>query len=394
MKKNEIHTGNGLMSEHQFRELSKVHALHCISIYIPTHRAGQEVDAGQGQSRLRNSIKELKKILQRLGLKENEINQQLAPLKRLLEDLHFWRNQSDGLAIYLHGGQLQHFTLPIHFKDHVYVADHFYLKPVIPFFNDDGRFYILALSLQHAKLFECSRHTVTEVNIVDLVPERLEDVVGYDYQEKSLQQRSGQGGEAGVMFHGQGAGKEDAQQEAEKFFRAVDAGLMKIIQQDDVPLILACVDHHYPVYREITAYPNLFEGHLSGNPEQVDPVLLHEEAWMLVEDYFRQQRKKKTNEFRDLSASGRTASSLIDIIPASFDGRVDTLFICQGKDRYGRYEQEKRLVIVDEDPGESYHASLYNMAAVNTLKNSGRVYLSEPGHMPLEDTEINALMRY
>jgi hypothetical protein len=313
---------------------------------------------------------------------------------RLLDDVHFWRNQSDGLAIFLQGEEMQYYTLPIYFEEYVYVADHYYLTPVIPFFNDDGKFFILALSLQHAKFYECSRHAITEVYIVDLVPERMEDVVGYDYQEKSLQHRSGQGGEAGAMFHGQGAGKDDSQQETEKFFRAVDAGLMKLIRKDDAPLILTCVDHHYPVYEGNTAYQNLFEGHISGNPEHSDPMMLHEKAWMLVEDYFRQTRKMKTNDFRDLSTSGRTASSLIDIIPASVDGRVDTMFICRGKDRYGRYDQEKRLVIVDKDPGELYQTSLYNMAAVNTLRNGGRVYLSDPDHMPLKDTDINALMRY
>jgi hypothetical protein len=85
---------------------------------------------------------------------------------------------------------------------------------------------------------------------------------------------------------------------------------------------------------------------------------------------------------------------LIDIIPASVEGRVDTLFICQGKDQYGRYDQEKREVIVDEDPGKLYRASLYNMAAVNTLRNGGWVYLSAPGDMPLKNTNMNALMRY
>lgn len=394
MKKKQNNTENGLMSEKQFRELSKVHGVNCISIYLPTHRAGEEVDTGQGQSRLKNSMKELTNILQRLGLKENGINRQLAPLSRLLDDTHFWRNQSDGLAIFLHGEELEYFTLPIHFKEYVYVADHFYLKPVIPLFNDDGKFFLLALSLKQAKFYECSRHAITEVYIVDLVPEKLEDAVGYDFQEKSLQHRSGQGGEAGAMFHGQGAGKDDKQQEIEKFFRAVDAGLMKLIQAEDAPLVLACVDHYYPVYKKITEYSNLFEGHISGNPDLEDPILLHEKAWLLVQDYFRLQRKNKIKDFLDLSASERTSSELIDIIPATIDGRVDTLFISEGKDRYGQYDQEKRMVIVDEDPGALYRASLYNMAAVHTVRNGGLVYLTEGEDMPLKDTDINALMRY
>ncbi len=385
---------NGLMSVMQFRELSRVHDIHCISIYIPTFRAGEEVDTGQGQSRLKNSMKELKEILSRLVLKENEIISLMAPLNRLLDDQHFWRNQSDGLAIFLQGEELKCFTLPVHFEEHVYLADHFYLKPVIPFFNDNGKFFLLALSLNQAKFFECSRHSITEVFIADLVPDKLEDAVGYDFQEKSLQHRSGQGGKAGAMFHGQGEGKDDKQQEIGKFFRSVDAGLMKLIQEENAPLILACVDSHAPVYKEITRYNNLFDKHISGNPDQEDPILLHEKAWLLVQDYFRQERKNKTKDFQDLSAGYRTSSKLADIIPASVEGRVDTLFLAKGNDQFGSYDPEERLVIVGEDPGQFHRVSLFNMAAVHSIRNGGRVYLAEPEEMPLEDTDINALMRY
>lgn len=382
------------MSEMQFRQLSKVQDIQCISIYLPTSRAGEEVDTGQGQSRLKNSMKELTEILRRSGLKENRIISRMAPLNRLLDDQHFWRNQSDGLAIYLQGEELNCFTLPIHFKEHVYLADHFYLKPVIPFFNDDGKFLLFALSLKQVKFFECSRHFITEVFIADLVPAKLEDAVGYDFQEKSLQHRSGQGGQVGAMFHGQGAGKDDKQQEIEKFFRAVDAGLMKLIQEENAPLILACVDSHLPVYKKVTGYNNLFDRHIAGNPDQEDPKLLHEKAWLLLEDHFKQERKSKARDFKDLSAGHRTSSKLKDIIPATVEGRVDTLFLAKGKDQFGRYDPEKRLVLVDEDPGQLYHASLYNMAAVHSIRNGGRVYLTEPEKMPLKDTDINALMRY
>ena len=133
---------------------------------------------------------------------------------------------------------------------------------------------------------------ITEVYVEDLVPEKLEEVVGYDFQHKSLQFRSGQGGSAGAMFHGQGAGKDDKDAEVEKFFRAVDKGLMKLIKDENAPLILACVDHYQPIYAKITDYPNLFHQNIGGNHEETDPLLLHEMAWSLVEGYFQQQRKK------------------------------------------------------------------------------------------------------
>ena len=68
MKDREKNQGIEMMSEKQFRKLSGVHGTHCISIYIPTQRAGEEVDSGQGQLRLKNQLKKLRGILQGLGL--------------------------------------------------------------------------------------------------------------------------------------------------------------------------------------------------------------------------------------------------------------------------------------------------------------------------------------
>ncbi|MFO7932750.1 MAG: hypothetical protein R6U78_01605 [Bacteroidales bacterium] len=386
---------DSLLTEETFRELAGVHDAHCISIYIPTARAGMEVDKKHGQTRLKNNLKDVRSRLEEEGLNQNEIDETLSGPDALLEDVQFWRNLSDGLALFVHGSVMQHFALPLSFDEYNRVADHFYLLPLIPMFNDNGKFYLLLLSRQRVNLFECTRHFIAEVYIEDLAPEKLEDVVGYDYEEKSLQHRTHHGGDAGAMFHGQGAGKDDKKIETEKFFRAVDAGLMKLLHDQDAPLVLACVERHYSLYREITQYQFLFDDHISGNPDEADPLLLHEEAWPLVEDHFRQHRETKKEQVQDLSATGRTAWEIGEIVPAAIEGRVDTLFIQEGKDQEGVYDRTRRMVITDEEQeARVYRASLYNMAAVSTLENGGDVFLAAPGDMPLKDTEILALMRY
>lgn len=387
--------GYQLLSVKKFRQLAGVHDTNCISIYLPTERAGQQVDQKHSQLRLKNNLKDLRSALRKKGLNQSEIKEILNGPEGLLEDVHFWRNQSDGLALFLNGFEMQFYSLPLHFESRTTVADHFYLLPLIPLFNDDGRFFLLELSLSKVDLFECSRHSITEVFIEDLTPEKLEDVVGYDYRDKSLQHRSGQGGEAGAMFHGQGSGKDDTKMETEKFFRAVDAGLMKLLHNENVPLVLACVDHHHALYREITGYQNLFEKHISGNPDNADPLLLHEEAWLMVEDHFRDKRESKKKQLQDLSAGGRTTRKIGDIVPASVEGRIDTLFIQDGKDLYGVYDRTRRSVITENEAGDrSYRASMYNLAAVSTIQNGGQVFLAEADEMPLKDTEIQALLRY
>lgn len=102
---------------------------------------------------------------------------------------------------------------------------------------------------------------------------------------------------------------------------------------------------------------------------------------MLVENHFRQQRKEKTEKIRQLADDFRASAKLSEIVPASVDGRIDTLFIKKGHDHYGLYDPKKRIVI-EEGQTKLRHVSLFNMAAVNTLQNNGRVYLSENEEMP------------
>lgn len=381
------------LSKKDFKKLAEVHDQHCVSIYIPTSRAGEEVDKNHGRISLKNNVKKIQKILTDYGLTEREIDNYLAPVKNLIDDHNFWRDQSDCLVIFLRNQMMKYYKTPIDFEEFTYVSDHFYLKPLISLFNGDGKFFLLNLSLKGVKFYEGTRHTITRVFIDDLVPEKLEEVVGYDYQNKTLQFRSGQGGEAGAMFHGQGSGKDDKHQELEKFLRAIDKGLMKLIQDDDAPLILACVDHYMPVYSKITSYSNLFNKNISGNHEHSSPINLHELAWALVEDDFQQKRRELADSIKALSQSERTSYEMNDIVPAAIDGRISVLFLQKFKDRYGLYDTVNRSLIIDENLKTS-HASLFNLAAVKTWLNNGQVFITKPDEMPFEGTIINALFRY
>ncbi len=385
---------DGIMSWKQFMELSNVHSNNCISIYFPTHRAGEPVDSGEGQLRLKNSLQSVNKILEERGINSREIQNIVGPVEELLDEIHFWRNQSDGLAIFSDGETMQYFTLPVHFDEQIYISDHYLLLPIIPYFNDDGIFYLLPLSLQMVNLYECSRHSITEIITKGETPERLEDIVGYDFEQTSLQHRSGQGGKEDVMYHGQGAGKDDKKKETEKFFRAVDAAVLKLLGDDKAPLVLACVDEHYSLYKKITSYSNLTDGHVSGNPDESEVLTLHEEAWSLVEDQFRKQRESRKKQFQDQSATGKAVTDIRKIIPAAVDGRIDTLFMEEGKDLFGIYDETKRKIELAEPGNRLYQVSLFNLAALHVLSKGGRVFLSSAEEMPIKETEMNALLRY
>ena len=381
---------NRYLSKKHVTALAKVHDQHCVSIYLPKSHVGDVNNKDHVRLQLKNKLKSLHAGLSHYGLSHTEINDYLEPVYKLLEEDSLWRNQHDCLAIFLHNHTLNYFFLNGEYQEISYVADHFYLKPILSQFDGNGRFFLLALSLGSVQLFEGNAHQIVPIDVEAFLPEKLEDIVGHDFQEKSLQFRTGQ---SGTIFHGQGVGKDDKHKETEKYFRAVDKGLIKILNGDNVPLILACVDEHYPVYAKVTRYQNLFSKHISGNAENADLSSLHSGAWNLIEGTFRENRDKARNAFKNLSSGEKTSIDLNDIIPAAIDGRVSSLFMQDRKDRFGLYDKTNRTLLIDEKPG-FMQASLYNLAAVHTWLNNGRVFIETGSDMPFPGSEINAMFRY
>lgn len=117
----------------------------CISIYIPTHRAGKETLNGQDHILFKNKIREARNLLQRHDVPEAEIEEYMKPAEELLNDNNFWRHQAEGLAVFITKGYSAHYTLPITMPDVVYVLDQFYITPMLPILSQNGRFFILCL---------------------------------------------------------------------------------------------------------------------------------------------------------------------------------------------------------------------------------------------------------
>lgn len=383
-----------MITKGEFTELSKVHSAFCISIYIPTHRAGEETLKGKDIIVLKNQLKSVKKDLELQGISETEITEFLKPVEELLEDHEFRKNLSDGLAIFISKDFFRKYTLPLHFEEFSYVSNEFYLKPLMPFFNDDGMFYLLTLKADEVKFYEGARDSITEIRIDDLVPSRIEDRVGYDHEQKNLQFRTQQGGKGEGIFHGQSDNESEYKEELIRYFRSIDKGLMTMLHDSQKPpLVLCCLDYYYPIYKEVNTYQNLFPDHVSGNPSDMDELLLHEKAWELVKPYFSQNRKIKSDLFLQGYNSGKSSSDLKDIIPAALQGRIDTVFLENRSDIFGIYNSSTQELRIDSEH-KIPNISLMNLLAIKVFDQGGSVFLMEKENMPDDSSKVNALFRY
>ena len=369
----------------------------CISLYMPTHRIG--VETQQDPIRLKNLLGEAEKRLSDQGYGPRDLKKMLEPASKLLSASYFWQHQSDGLAIFLSGNSTHIYRLPLSFKELVMVDDHFYVKPLLPLITGDGQFYILALSQNDIRLLNGTRYGVSEVDTGQLVGS-LEEAIPFDGHQISLQIHSsgaagGMTGGPSATIHGQGGGSdENAKNDLLRYFHLVEDSLAEFLQGDQVPLVLAGVEYLLPIYKEANTYPNMIDMVIKGNPDMLSTEELHESAWEIIQPHFQIAQEKAVAFYQQLAGqkSKRAADTLVKILPAAIQGRVDTLFVAAGVQQWGVINPATNEIEVHEQlqPGDEH---LLDLAAVQTYLKGGKVYIMEPESLP-GGKNAAAVLRY
>ena len=381
------------ITKKDLERLSQFHSSNSISIYIPTHRSGKDVIEKLDPKALKNELKLVKNKLQQNEVNVKDIELFVAPINELLNDSRFWRKQSDGLAIFLGKEVFETYKLPIHFEAFSYVGSSFYLKQLMPMFVGDGTFYLMTLQLEDVKLYKITKESVTELKIEHLIPQRLEESVGYDYEGKGLQFRNQNVGYRTATYHGHAESDHDHKDEISRYFRDINKGLMTLLNDENSPMLIASQDYLFSIYKGVNTYKHLLENNVSYDSEEKDKFMLHEKAWKVMNPIFDKERKVKIEDFEKYDSTNRTSSDIKEVLPAAFHGKIDTLFIENGKDIYGIYDEVKHKVEVRENP-EATNVSLLNMAAIKTFLQGGKVYLMDRDDMPNPYSKVNALFRF
>ena len=382
-----------LMSQQEFEKLSQFTNEVCVSIFIPTQRAGHEVLEGKNRINLKSKWNEIKLQLEKKGVSAEKIKNIGSPIEELLQDMDFWRHQSDGLSIFSAEGFFNKYTLPINFEEYHYISKEFYIKPLVPILKEDGNFYLLSLQLEDVALYKATQHSIGVVYVEDLIPSRLEERVGFDYKEKTLQLKPQQQGEEKSGYHGHSGADNNKKNEIFRYFRAVDEGLKPVLHNKKIPLVIACQDSFFPIYKEANSYKNLYGEEAVGNPAHIDMLELQEQALKIMEPYFEKTKREKLKKFVDLNQTVKTSASVHDIIPAIIQGKVDTLFLEKEEDIWGIYN-ENTLAVEVQDEQSPKNTSLMNLAAKAVIEHGGNVFLIEPEAMPEKSSKMNALYRF
>jgi hypothetical protein len=368
-------------------ELIRQENPNCVSIFLPTHIKGEDVQ--QDIIRLKNLIRQASNELYENGLRDEVIEDMLFDTKALLNDTEFWQYQNEGLALFIHPGYFRIQKTPFRMKEHIYIGDHFNITPVLPLLSREGSFFILALSQKDVRLYNADLDAIERFH-TDAFPNSLKEFLKYDDLERQLQMRSSTGDT--IMFHGHGGGSDDAKKNIVRFIKAVESGVTVLLNNSQDPLILAGVESITSAYRVQNRYKYILEKEIRGNPDIIKDSLLHQKALKIAGEYYLSDVYDDIKRFEELAGTDRCSTDIRDIVIASEYGKIETLLLADGTNKWGKFDKEKQEVLVSNKPVKEFY-DLVNYSAVKTLKNGGSTHSVNAREMPGK-ASMAAIFRY
>jgi Bacterial archaeo-eukaryotic release factor family 3 len=353
---------------------------HCISIYLPTPRAGAETC--QDPNRLKNLLREAENLLLAQGLWGAKVHELLKPAQQLLDQEYLWQPQSDGLALFPTHDFFRHYSLPLRFPKLAVVTHSFHLKPLLRYFTCDSQFYLLALSQNQVRLFQGSRDGLNEI-FPKGMSVSLAESLGEEEPEKILQFHPPAltGRIRSMVFHDQVGEDEVRKYRLRRFFRWIDASLHDLLRGEHAPLVLAGAEHLHPIYRSVNTYPHTAIEGIHGDPERVPLEELHKEAWTIVQPYYQRARRDAEELYWELTGTGKTTNRVSEAVVAAAHGRIATLFVQVNVESWGSFDPEQNTLTIhaDAQPGDE---DLIELTALRTLATGGTVFALPQDQMP------------
>ncbi len=386
-----------VLTDMKLRELAGTCDPYCVSIYLPTHRAGTETK--QDPLRLKLLLDGAENRLTTAGMRSVDARNCLEPARRLLDDGLFWSHQADGLAVFLTPSGMDYLRSAHSFEDLSLVGVRFHITPLFRLLREDTPFYILALSASRVHLLYATRDRVEPVE-VEGMPGSFEELEEHIETHRSLQFHTraaptgGQSSPRAAVFHGQGVGTDRAQRKTRllEFCQLVDNALRGTLAERRIPLVLAADSSLAAIYRRASNYPQIVDQVITGSPDKLSDKELHDAAWPVIRRRSAGLQFQALAEFGQAEAQNCASADVEDVLVAAMDGRIDKLLIADRRHCWGDFNPSMRRAVIHQRLGEG-DEDLINVAAVMAYQKGSKVYTFEPEEM-VDLGPVAAVFRY
>jgi Bacterial archaeo-eukaryotic release factor family 3 len=313
----------------------------------------------------------------------------MQPLHRVAEDSAFTSGSHAGYAIFRSPSVLELFPLTQPVKPSLTIGGVFSIRNLSWELARPADFYVLALSKTKVSLLHGNGSTIEAAKLPPGIPATLEEAMAFDPPDHDLENRSPSGNSTGAMHgvrFGTGAGREQKHAHLADYYRMVDRGLRDLVDQAQIPLILAGVDEDTNIYRSVCASHNVVKQSLPGGPDS-----LRDHSQVLRQSHFILRADAVECEAaaiklaKERSTPARFLTDLDAILHAAFEGRVSDLYLAEGVEKTGVFENPGYRDWGSED--------LLNLAAVQTIVHGGKSYEVPAAAMPA-GTIAAALLRF
>ncbi|MFN3402769.1 MAG: hypothetical protein ACK40G_01660 [Cytophagaceae bacterium] len=372
------------------KELLEVQAPVCISIYIPTHQSGMEVNESVDWISFKNEVQKIKLTLQNKGMREDDIQIFLQPAWELIDDTGFWRNLSEGLAVFISLGKSYVYRLPISFNNYSVVASKFMLTPLIAAESMNEKFFVLTLNQYDFKLYECNLKK--EIHELEFSTEQIEKlnkaVAPFPYKNDLVQDPQNPALKEQVLTRA----KQNGDVFLPEYFRVVNELVVESLKDQTGPLVIAALPEQQALYRRVNKYKNIIEKGYEANAQFLQKGKIYEIGYEILRPYFSRNCRNAINRYQAMAGTGLTSVNISSIIQNAMGGRVETLFIAKDKYLWGTYdEQNLKLKLIESPDTDNY--DLMSETTRYAMLNNGNVYLLNKEEMP-EGSDIAAIYRY
>ena len=360
----------------------------CLSLYQPTHR--HRPDNKQDIIRFKNLVKELEGQLLEI-YSQAEADEILKPFYDLEKDKVFWNNTKDGLVILMDRDRGVIYKLSRPVKEFANIGRSFHIKPLVRTYQSADTYYVLGINRQTFKLFVGNRYELQEVKFDEDTAVNIEDVLGDQFTDSYLNQRSVGGSNA--MFHGQGSKKDEIDKDIENYFRYVDRLVLENFSNPTkAPLVLVSLDEYHGLMNSISHNRLMLKDGIRKDFETLDLDALREEAWKIVEPLYIDRTRELVDRFEAHRAQGQASDDYIEVAKAAVEGKVESVLIESDRIIPGIINYETGS-IVEEDIKNPEAEDLLDDLAEIVFENKGEVVMLPKDRMPT-DRGIAAIFRY